>query len=83
VIEEATAPAGGRNVLVVTGAAVEEVAEFIILSAEAACRVLLLEAAHTSDPSFDPAMILFKPIVQIDICPVTDVAAHVERIARG
>ena len=62
--------------LVVTGAAAEEVAEFIIFSAEPVCRVMLLEAAHTSDPSFDPAMILLKSIVQVDIRPVADVAAQ-------
>jgi hypothetical protein len=43
-IEEATAAAGGRNILVVTRAAAEEVAEFIILAAEPVCRVMLLEA---------------------------------------
>ena len=49
--------------LVVTGSAAEKVAEFIVLSAEPAGRVVLLEAAHTSDPSLDPAMVLFKSIV--------------------
>ena len=74
--EEATAPMGCWNVLVVTGSAAEEVAEFIVLSAEPVGRVMLLEAAHTSDPSFDPAMVLFKSIIQVDIRPVTDVAAQ-------
>jgi hypothetical protein len=74
-IEEATA-AGGRNILVVTRAAAEEIAEFIILAAESVCRVMLLEAAHTSDPPFDPAMVLFKSIVQIHIRSVMDVAAQ-------
>jgi hypothetical protein len=37
---------------------------------------MLLEAAHTSDPSFDPAMVLFKSIVQVDIRPAADVAAE-------
>jgi hypothetical protein len=58
-----TAAAGCRNVLVVTGSAAEEVAELIILSAKSVCRLMFLEAAHTSDASFDPAMILFEPIV--------------------
>jgi hypothetical protein len=62
--------------LVVAGSAAEEVTEFIMLSAESVGRAVLLEAAHTSDPSFDPAMVLFKSIVQIDIRPVTDVAAQ-------
>ena len=49
-----------------------------VLSAKPACRVMLLEAAreHTSDPSLDPSMILFQSIVQVDIRPVTDVAAQ-------
>ena len=50
VMEEVTAPVGCRNVLVVTGSAAEEVAEFIVLSAEPVGRAMLLEAAHTSDP---------------------------------
>ena len=75
-MEEVTASTGCRNVLVVTGSAAEEVAEFIVLSAEPVCRVMLLEAAHTSDPSFDPAMVLFKSIIQVDVRPVADVAAQ-------
>jgi hypothetical protein len=47
-------------------------AEFIILPAETACRVMFFEAPHASDPSFEPSMILFKSIVQVHICPVTD-----------
>ena len=62
--------------MVVTGSAAEKVTEFIVLSAESVGRVVLLEAVHTSDPSLDPAMVLFKSIVQIDIRPVTDVAAQ-------
>ncbi len=76
VTEEATASAGCWNVLVVTGSAAEEVAEFIVLSAEPLGRVMLLEATHTSDPSFDPAMVLFKSIIQVDARPVADVAAQ-------
>jgi hypothetical protein len=62
--------------LVVAGSAAEEVTKFIVLSAEPVGRVMLLEAAHTSDPSFDPAMVLFKSIVQVDIRPAADVAAE-------
>jgi hypothetical protein len=75
VVEKVTAAAGCWNVLVVAGSAAEEVAEFIVLSAEAVCRVMLLEAAHTSDPSFDPAVVLFKSIIQVDARPVADIAA--------
>ncbi len=49
--------------LVVTGSAAKEVSEFIVFAAEAFGRAVLFEAAHTSDPSFDPAVILFQSIV--------------------
>ena len=47
-----------------------------MLSAEPVGRVMLLEAAHTSDPSLDPSMVLFKSIIQVDVRPVADVAAQ-------
>jgi hypothetical protein len=47
-----------------------------VLAAEPVGRIMFLEAAHTSDPSFDPAMVLFKSIIQIDARPVADVAAQ-------
>jgi hypothetical protein len=74
--EEATAPASCWNVLVVAVSAAEEVAEFIALTAEPVGRVMLLEAAHTSDASFDPVIVLFKSIIQIDARPVADVTAQ-------
>jgi hypothetical protein len=76
VMEEVTTSTGCRNVLVLTGSAAEEVAEFAVLSAEPVGRAMLLEAAHTSDPSLDPAMVLFKSIIQIDARPVADVVAQ-------
>ena len=76
VTEEATAPAGCWNVLIVAGSAAEEVAKFVVLAAEPVGRVMLLEAAHTSDPSLDPAMVLFESIIQIDTRPVADPAAQ-------
>jgi hypothetical protein len=75
-MEEVTVSAGCRNVLVVTGSAAEEVAEFIVFSAEPVGRAMLLEATHTSDASLDPAMVLFKSIIQLDARPVVDVAAQ-------
>ena len=45
-----------------------------MLSAEPVCGVMLLEAAHTSDPPLDPAMVLSQSIIQIDVRPVTDAA---------
>jgi hypothetical protein len=47
-----------------------------VLSADPVCGVMLLEAAHTSDPSFDPATVLFKPIIQVDARPVVNVVAQ-------
>jgi hypothetical protein len=76
VTKEATAPVGCWNVLVVAGSAAEEVAEFIVFAAEAAGRIGLFEAAHTSDPTLDSAMVLFNSIIQIDTRPVADVAAQ-------
>jgi hypothetical protein len=64
--EKVTASAGCWNVLVVTRSAAEEVAEFVVLSAKSVGRLMLLETAHTSDASFDPAMVSFKSIVQVD-----------------
>ena len=60
VVEKVTASPGCRNVLVVTGPAAEEVSKFIVLSAEPVGRAMLLEAAHTLDPSLDPAMVAGK-----------------------
>ena len=54
-----------------------------MLSAEPVCCVMLLEAAHTSDPSFDPAMVLFKSIIQVDAVLWRTLRPSVERIARG
>jgi hypothetical protein len=76
VMEKSTPSAICWNVLVVTGSAAEEVAEFIMLSAEPVGRVMLFEATHTSDPSLDPTVILLKSIIQIDVRPVANVASQ-------
>ena len=59
-----------------TASAAEEVAELVVFSAEPVGRIMFFEAPHTSDSSFDPAMVLFKSIIQIDARPVADVAAQ-------
>jgi hypothetical protein len=46
--------------LFVTTARTEDIAEFAMLATEAVGRVMVLEAPHTSGPSFDAAMVLFK-----------------------
>ncbi len=62
-VEEATTPVGCWNVLVVARSGTEEAAEFVMLAAESIGRIMCLEAAHTSDPSFNPTMVLFKSII--------------------
>jgi hypothetical protein len=65
--DEGSDDGGGLlNVLVVAGPAAEEVAEYIVFAAEAVGPITLFEAAHTSDSFFDPAMVLFKSIIQTD-----------------
>ena len=57
------AAAVGGDMLVVTGAGAEEVAELVVAPAEALGRGEALEAAHASDAAFDAAMVLFQAIV--------------------
>jgi hypothetical protein len=52
----------GGDDLFVTAAGTEEITKFIMLATEAVGRVMNLEAPHTSDPSFDAAMILFDAV---------------------
>lgn len=47
---------GGEDDLVVTKAGTKEIAEFVMLSIEAAGCAVAPEATHTSDPALDPAM---------------------------
>jgi hypothetical protein len=53
-----------------TTAGAKEIAEFTMLATEAGSGIRALEAAHTSDRTFDPAMILFKTVVEVDAGPV-------------
>jgi hypothetical protein len=53
----------GGNRLVVTGAETEKGAEFVVSSAEPIGGTESLEAPHTSDPTFQAAMILLKPVI--------------------
>ena len=43
-----------------------------MLAAEAADRVMALEAAHTLDPALDAAMVLLEALVQVGAGPVMD-----------
>jgi hypothetical protein len=65
----------GRDVLVVTRAQAEEVAELIVSSTESRRSPEFLEAAHTSDTAFHAPMVLLQPVVLICACSVFDVAA--------
>ena len=64
---KAGAAGGGGDDLVVTAAGTKEIAEFTMLAAEALGGVVALEAPHTSDPSLDAAMVLFKTISQVGV----------------
>jgi hypothetical protein len=61
-MEETTEPMSCWNVLVMAGSAAEKIAAFVMLAAESVGSATLLEAAPTSDPPLDPAMVLFKAI---------------------
>jgi hypothetical protein len=69
VLQKVTASAGCWNVLVVTGSAAEEVAEFVVLSAKPVCRLMLLEAAHTTAAarSAPSRMAKYIPATQPDL----------------
>ncbi|MBB5696226.1 hypothetical protein FHS87_004296 [Roseomonas pecuniae] len=63
-------PAVEGNMLAVTGAGPEMVAQFVVASTEPRGRIELLEAAHTSDPPFDAPVVLFQAVVLVDTGPV-------------
>ena len=44
-----------------TATRAKEVAEFAVLAAEAAGRVVALEAAHAADPALDAAVVRKRP----------------------
>jgi hypothetical protein len=67
-MEQATAVGG--DVLVVVGLEAEEVAEFVIASAEPFRYIEAFEASHTSDAAFHAAMILFQSTVLASIGPL-------------
>ena len=59
------------------------IAEFVETSTEAGGGVGTFEAPHRSVSSFDAAMVLFDPIVQIAVGPVFHAFPSSVRIARG
>src|ERR1700691_2205144 len=46
-------------------------AELTMLATEAIGSLVILEAPHTSNPSFDPAMILFDAVIQVGTGPMS------------
>jgi hypothetical protein len=46
-------------------------AEFTMIATEAIGSLVALEALHTSDPTFNPAMILFDAVVQVSTGPMS------------
>ena len=55
-----------------TATRAKELSEFTVLTTEAVGGAMALEAAHTSDPAFNAAMVLVEAVVQVDAGPVTD-----------
>src|SRR5271156_741427 len=72
---EQTAATGGDR-LVVAGGETAEVAKLVVASTEPCGRIEALEAAHTSDATFDAAVILLKAIVQVGAGPVLHAPAE-------
>jgi hypothetical protein len=66
----------GGDVLVVVSLKAEEVAEFVIASAEPLRCIKDFEAAHTSNAAFHAAMILFQSIVLVSIGPMDNPPAE-------
>src|SRR3954466_10899416 len=66
----------GGNMLVVTGAETEKGAEFVVSSAEPIGGTEFLEASHTSDPTFQAAMILLKPVIFIGAGPMLNMPSQ-------
>ena len=62
----------GGDMLVVTDARTEVVAEFVVTATEAFRRSEALEPAHTSDVAFYAPVILFEPIVSVSAGAVGD-----------
>ena len=60
--KEAESEAGSGDWLTGTIVGSEEVAEFIVFAAKAVGRIVLFEAAHTSDSSFDPLDLCLTPL---------------------
>jgi hypothetical protein len=64
----------------VTAAETQEMAELTMLAISS---LVALEAPHTSDPSFNPAMILFDAVIQVSTGPMSHFLLNTLRIARG
>jgi hypothetical protein len=56
----------------VTAVETQEMAEFTMLATEAIGSLVALEALHTSDPTFNPSMILFDVVIQVSTGPYGD-----------
>jgi hypothetical protein len=59
--------------VVVTAAETQEMAAFIMLTTEVFGALVALETPHTSDPSFDPAMILCDAVIHVSTGPMSHV----------
>jgi len=70
------ASAAGGNMLAVASAGMEVVTQFIVASTEPCGRAEALEAAHTSDSTFDAAMILLRSVLPEAAGAVLHIAAQ-------
>ena len=68
--EETPAAGTGRCRLTMAGRKLEEVAAIVVCAAKAIRRAGGAEPAYRTVSAFDPAMILFGPVVKIPVGPV-------------
>lgn len=81
--EKAKSAMIGGNMLVVVGPGAEEVAQFVVSSADPSRRSRAFEAAHGPVAALDAAVILFDQVVHVLAGPVSTLLPNSVRIARG
>ena len=81
---EAKASERGGDGLIVTATRTEKVAGFAVPAADAAGGLMILEAAHASEPALDAAVVLPEPLVRVGRqCGVERVLPSTSRVALG
>src|SRR3954469_16035748 len=74
--EELESAAIGGNMLVMAGAEAEKVAQFVVSPAEPGGRSGAFEAPHGPVATFDAAVVLLQPVVQVGTGPVPHILAE-------